>query len=292
MPSIPTLGDAVPDQGTPPDGLALQQIIVHTYTESFYRKPTERELEAIAPPPGIANRYHDFLKNPNTGIFRLATDSGCSENSKVVSATDNCLKYTMPGAGNSFSFRTESYRLRELADLNFSNNVFDISGLMMNGILVNLGDLPIENITLKTKGIEYITAFQPATDLESAGALNDRIVEGVTSDGFLYRRFLPAVEKTTYILRAVAYRGKFLRSVRGVPYNEFDFDRRRDIVVAFRVEYRDSDGSLIIVWKQLSTADSPKLKMPVGTGTSRLPVRSISNRRVEDENTRLHLDLL
>lgn len=255
----PPSGSA-PAQGTPSDGLALQQIIVHTYTESLYRKPSEKELEAIAPPAGIANRYRDFLKNSKAGIFRLVTDSGCSENSKIVRATDDCLKYTMPGAGNSFSFRTASYRLRELADLNLSNNVLEISGLMMNGMLVNLGDLPIEDVTLKTKGLEYLTTFQPATDLRSANTLNDQLVTGVRRDGFLYKRFLPVLENSTYALRSVAYRGKFFRSIHGVAYNEFDFDKRRDIVVAFRIEYKDSDGSLIIVWKQLRTTYSPKLE--------------------------------
>ncbi|MEP6850916.1 MAG: hypothetical protein ABI999_18810 [Acidobacteriota bacterium] len=261
-PTIPTLGNAVPDRdGTAPDGLALQQLIVHTYAEPLYRKATERELLDIAPPQGIANHYAEFLRRPATGIFRLAPDSGCSENSKVINANDECLKYTMPGAGNSYSFRVGTYRLKDLSDLNYSNNILGVSGLMMNGIMVDLGDVPVEDINLQTPGVDLIVKFQPAGDFEAARLLNDQYVTGIERGGLLYRRFLPAKQNATYVLRAVAYHGKLMRSVRGVPYNEFDFDKRRDVIVVFRVAYRDTDGSLIIVWKQLSSTDSPKLKM-------------------------------
>ncbi|MEP7076338.1 MAG: hypothetical protein ABI878_11065 [Acidobacteriota bacterium] len=262
-PTVPTLVNAVPDQGgTAPDGLALQQLIVHTYAEPLYRKATERELLDIAPAAGIANHYAEFLRKPGTGIFRLTTDSGCSENSKIINANDECLKYTMPGAGNSYSFRVRTYRLKDLSDINYSNNILGVSGLMMNGIMVDLGDVPVEEVNLQTSGVDFIVKFQPAGDFVTARVLNDQYVAGIERGGLLYRRFLPAKENSTFVLRAVAYHGKLMRSVRGVPYNEFDFDKRRDVIVAFRVVYRDTDGSLIIVWKQLSATDSPKLKMP------------------------------
>jgi hypothetical protein len=260
--AVPTVGNPGLDEAVPPEGLALQQLIVHTYAEPLYRRPTEQELFDIAPPSGLANRYRDFLKRPNTGIFRLTADSGCSENSKVINVSDACLKYTMPGAGNSYSFRVGTYRIRDLADLNFSNNALGVSGMMMNGILVNLGNVPVEGVTLRTKGVEYIAKFQPATNFETASTVNEKLVAGIEADGFFYRRYLTAVDNSTYVLRAVAYHGKLFRSVRGVQYNEFDFDKRRDVIIAFRVVYRDTDGSVIIVWSQLSNVDSPKLKSP------------------------------
>lgn len=269
-PSIPTLDtSSVLAEGTAPDGLALQQLIVHTYAEPLYRKPTERELQDIAPPPGISNRYREFLKKSNTGIFRLEPDRGCSENSKVVRATDNCLKYTMPGSGTSYSFRARTYRIRDLADLSYVNNVLGITGVMISGILTDLGDVPVENITLQTKGVEYLAKFKPVTDLEEASTVNEQYIAGVRNDGFIYRRFLPVVENSTYVLRSVAYHSKLFRSVHGVPYNEFDFDKRRDVIVAFRIAYRDTDGSLIIVWSLLRNVDSPKLKIPPQNGVKR-----------------------
>lgn len=260
---IPSGGNIIPISDSGPDGLALQQLIVQTYAQPLYRKPTENELFAIAPRPGTGNKYRDFLRRPNTGMFRLVVDTGCAENSKVITATDDCVKYTMPGAGNSFSFRTRNYRIKGLADLTYSDNSLRITGMMMHGILVNLGDVPIEEVFLQTRGVQYPAAFQPVTDFETARAKDEQIVGGVERDGFLYKRSLPANENATYVLRAVAYRGKLFRTVRGVSYNEMDFDKRRDVIIAFRVVYRDTDGSLTIVWQELSNVDSPKLKPPV-----------------------------
>ena len=271
MSSLQATATNAPEAGPMPDGLALQQLIVQTYAQSIYRKPTEKELMAIAPQSGIGNRYHDFLAKENTGIFRLVADHNCSENTKVISVSDDCLKYTMPGSGNSYSFRVGTYRVRDLADLTYADNRLLISGMMMQGILVGLGDVPVEDVSLQSKGLKYLTDFQPVTDFENARAVDGKIVTGVEQDGFYYRRSLPAKENETYALRAIAYRGKLFRSVRGIPYNEFDFDKRRDVIVAFRIVFRDADDSLTIVWKQLSSADAPKLRPPVVNSARTLP---------------------
>lgn len=65
----------------------------------------------------------------------------------------------------------------------------------------------------------------------------------------------------TYALRAVAYRGKVIRSMAGIRYNELEYDRRRDVIVAFRVVDMDSEG-VTIVWRKLADIESPKIKMP------------------------------
>ena len=275
--ATPTTNDVSPS-GTIPDGLALQQVIVHNYAQEIYRKPTEKELMAVVPNGSVVNRYSDFLKEQNTGIFTLVPDHKCEENTKVISATDDCLKYTMPGGGSSYSFRASTYRIRDLADLNYLDNMLRITGLMVQGMMVNLGDVPIETVSLESNGLTYLISFRPVTDFEQARAIDSEIVAGVTRNGFLYKRSLPAEENKTYAMRAVAYRGKLMRSVRGIPYNEFDFDKRRDIVVAFRVGYRDQAGSLTIVWKMLSLSDAPKLKPPV-TGEGKSPRSETATRK-------------
>ena len=40
-----------------------------------------------------------------------------------------------------------------------------------------------------------------------------------------------------------------------------DFDRRRNVIVAFRVVERDDNGDTTIVWKRLRDVASPKLKV-------------------------------
>lgn len=240
--------------------IVARQVILQAGVEPLYRKPTKKELRAIAPDAGLVKQYDAFLRQENTGLFKFVADSGCAENPKIVAATENCLKFTMPGAGNSYSFRTNNYRLRRLADLTFSGKYLYISGLLTHGILVDVGDVPLENITLQTAGTKFLNEFQPTADLEQAIDLDKQLIKGIEKDGFFYSRAVLAVENRTYLLRSIAYDGKIPRAVFGVAYNELDFDKRKDVTVAFRIVGRDQDGAVTILWKELSRKDAPRLK--------------------------------
>jgi hypothetical protein len=247
-------------QFPPPPLAEWRQMILDEEARPLYRKPTKKELKAIAPRADLFKQYAEFLRRPNTGLTRLAEDKGCADNTRVVVATDDCLKYTMPGAGSAFSFRTQSYRLPRLADLLYTNKSFQASGVLLHGIFVNLGDVPLEDVNLQTKGLKFLLDFQPEPDYEKGKALDERLTEGIAHDGFLYRRGLYTVENATFALRSIAYSGKYFRSVKNVTYNEFDYDRRRDITVVFRLVAKDADGSVTILWRELEQKESPEIK--------------------------------
>lgn len=228
--------------------------------EPLYRKPTSKELEAVRPSSALLERYAAFLRQPDTGLTKLIDDKGCAENTKIVVATDACLKYTMPGAGSSFSFRTENYRIARLADITFTDKSFQAGGVLLHGIFVKLGDVPLEEVSLQTKGLKYLVDFEPEPDYQKGKALDAKLTKGVTHDGFLYRRGLYIGENTTFALRSVAYGGKYFRAVGTVTYNEFDYDRRRDVIVVFRIVEKDEAGNVTILWKKLQEKDSPDVK--------------------------------
>lgn len=228
--------------------------------ELIYRKPAKKELKLVEPRRELFDNYAGFLRQSNTGLTKLIADKGCSENMKVVVATDDCLKYTMPGAGSSFSFRTKTYRIPRLADLTFTDKSFQATGNLLHGILVNVGNVPLENVNLQTKGLKYLTDFQPEPDFEKGKVIGAKLVEGIENDGFLYRRGLFIVENTTFVLRSIAYGGKSFRSIAGITYNEFDFDKRRDTIIAFRIVEKDAEGNVTILWKQLQEKVSPDIK--------------------------------
>jgi hypothetical protein len=239
---------------------SLRLTVLHRYADPLYRKPTKDELQLVAPDPRLYERYREVLMRPNAGLFKLVPDAGCAENSKVVTASEVCMKFGFPGAGNSYSFRTKSYRIRNLADLTFSDSHLIITGALTHGVLVDLGDVPLESISLQSAGLKYLIEFQPTTGFKAANTVNESLGNGVKLDGFLYTRSLSAVEDNTYALRSIAYRGRVMTAVKGVPYNELDFDRRRDIVVVFRIVQKDADGSISILWSQLSDQEAPKIK--------------------------------
>lgn len=242
-----------------PEGLALSFAIVQQYAVPLYRKPTGQELLAISPSPDVLRKFREFLKRPKSGIFRLVVDAGCSENTKVITATDDCLKYTMPGEGSSFSFRTGNYRIQRLADLTLNAKSFHVTDEMMHGIMANLGDVPLESVGLQSPGVQFIAAFQPAVDIENAQEIDKLLVKGVQQDGYSYGRAAAASKDTTYVLRVIAYKGSVMRSVNAASYDELDFDKRNDTIVAFRTVDIGSDGSFTIIWTELSKADAPKI---------------------------------
>lgn len=228
--------------------------------EPLYRKPTLKELKAVAPRRELFVKYADFLRQPETGLTKLIDDKGCAVNTKVVVATESCLQYTMPGAGSSFSFRTRNYRIPRLADLTFTDQSFRASGVLLHGIFVNLGDVPLERVDLQTAGMKYLVEFQPEPDYNRGGVLDLQLTSGVRSDGFLYRRGLYTVDGVTFALRSIAYGGKYFRAAGRVTYNEFDYDRRRDVIVAFRIVDKDESGNVTILWKELQDRAAPAIK--------------------------------
>jgi hypothetical protein len=228
--------------------------------EQLYRKPTRKESKAIEPRRDLFDQYAGFLRQPDTGLTKLIDDKGCAENTKIVVATDACLQYTMPGAGSSFSFRAETYRIPRLADLTFTDKSFQASGVLLHGIFVNIGNVPLEEVSLQTRGLQYLVDFQPEPDYEKGKEIDLQLMQGIRNDGFLYRRGLFSVENTTFALRSIAYDGKYLRAVKNLTYDEFNFDKRKDVIVVFRIVEKDESGNVTILWKVLQEKDSPKVK--------------------------------
>lgn len=244
------------------DRLSSRITYLQRFVTPIYRKPSARELEAVAPSPQIRAKYNEFLRLPATGIFRLLPDAGCAPNEKVISARDDCLKYSMPGAGNSYSFRIENYRIKHLADVTYENGELLVTGIFMHGILAKLGDVPIESVGLESAGMKFVTEFKPSTNFADVELFDATFRKGIDVRGYRYGMAAPAEAEMTYAYRGVAYRGKVVRSSHGIRYNELDFDEREDVIVAFRVVERADDDSITIVWRRLSESESPKLKIP------------------------------
>jgi len=228
--------------------------------QPIYREPTKEELKIIAPDAEIEKMFSDFLRQKNTGLIKLIPEKNCGETANLVNAAPECAKYTMPGGGASFSFRTENYRIRHLGDLNYTGKNFRAFGTLAHGMFVSLGDISLDKIDLKSAGIDFLAKFQPAADFKEAGEIAVKLDKGIVNESFTYKNLLPAAENTTYALRSIAYQGTVMRTIQTLSYNELDVDKRKDVIVVFRVVKRDADGSVTILWKELSNKNAPRLK--------------------------------
>jgi hypothetical protein len=166
----------------------------------------------------------------------------------------------MPGAGIAYSFRTESYRLPRLADLVLYHGMFGADSVLQQFALVELPNIGLVDVSLETPGMKYLVELQHARSGDEYTKLAAEIARGVSVNGFTYRNGLPVRRGATYALRSIAYRGKYVRTIDGVQYDELDFDRRRDIVVAFQVVDLADNGNVTIIWKRIRDLEAPKLE--------------------------------
>ena len=108
------------------------------------------------------------------------------------------------------------------------------------GILANLGDVALDTLSLNDPLVSFLATYKPTRREREARVEQERLRYGFSVDGIYYRRTLPGLVDSTYLVRSVVY-------------------RTSDMLVAFRVVREDTDGSLIIAWKRLKRYGTPNL---------------------------------
>jgi len=234
---------------------------IFKHLDTMYRKPSAKELQILAVEKELLQENRHFLNAKNTGIFRLVPDLGCNENKNVVTASEICLKYSMPGNGSGFSFRKGYHRIWRMSDLIYKENLFVTGSRYTLGIIGNLGDIELSKISLSAEVVKSLDDFSVANEYKAIENQYGKLSNGMILNNVFFSNRTRIAENSTYLLRSVAYRTKsFVVAGVGGTYNEFEFDKRIDTLIAFKVLKIDGDGSVIILWKKLREKESPKLK--------------------------------
>lgn len=226
----------------------------------FRKKPTREQKKQLSPVNEDLIKYARFLQQPNTGIFRLLPDLNCDENPLVIKVDEKCLR-AIPES-SFYSFREKEYTSEFLSDIRLENNHLITNGILAQGILVALGDVPLENITLKSEGLAFLNAYSPPISAAEAQKQFFEIAKGVSSGKYIYRKAFPVKEDTTFALRVIAYRGNIFRTFRGYRYDLLEGDKRVDLTLAFRVVRKAADGGVTLLWKELERRKSPRIEFP------------------------------
>lgn len=221
---------------------------VHATERAAPIDPKEKKL--VEPDVADLVAFRDVLSKPGYRIVKLL-DSKCETGTdrRVVNIADGCLR-TIPGDGADFSFRRRDYSIAETADLKIKNGKFVAGSVFIQGLMVSLGTLEIEKIDLHSEGAKYLASFEPATDCDGAKAQTAEINGGIINGRSLISAMTEIKPNQTYVLRSIAYR-----------VNLQVEDKRRDIIVAFKVVRQDEEGNVTLIWKELQNKESPKLKI-------------------------------
>jgi hypothetical protein len=215
-------------------------------------EPNAAEKLLLTPSPELQEQFAEFLQLPDTGLIRMYPPG----RRRVISVTDLATG-RRPGFGryaSLYSFTKEKHgnglngyvdpRLG-WAELLLINGRF-ITGFNGEalGVLVALGDVPLETVTSDSEGVTGLANITPPADYFEAVSLSRRNRAGFALDKFRYGSSLPVSENMTYVLRSTS-------------------NKRADILVGFRVVRVEENGSLAMIWRKLKAYPKPKWKRRV-----------------------------
>lgn len=224
----------------------------------------EQARKKMAPTADEKRLYADFLKQTGTGIVRIAGTVKCKHIVDITLPDQECYNQYIPGGALAFSFRRSAYTHPAYADLRRVNDHFVLPGTYVLGLITLVGDVPIESVTQDNLFVSGLTSFVPATEINEVASQDYDLSKGVKIGDLTYRKSVAIREHTTYLMRSVAYRAKFLNlpkanSKRG----SLDTDERVDVTVAFRIVLKSADDTYLVLWKELARRESPLLTVDV-----------------------------
>jgi len=202
------------------------------------REPRVLTRGPLAVSPADRATFSAFLKDKNTGLLRLRPREIYDR------ATFHTKDVTgIRGGGAYYSFADLTHAYGHGSDLELEQGQLSVGFAGANyGILTNLGDVPLEEITVKDPRTFLLADYVAAKTEPEARDEYLRFRQGLHFNGILYQSRLPLQVNATYLLRSVIFQGS-------------------DILVAFRVVRRDPDGSAIVLWKLLKQYSTSELKL-------------------------------
>lgn len=209
--------------------------------------------------------FADFLKQPSTGLVRLAAPSDCRFVLDVANVKADCLNQYLPGAAMAFSFRKRDYAHHAYSDLQrLGDNTVVFPGTYVLGMISPLGDVPIETITTENPLVRDLAEFRPAASLDKVRDQSVEIANGKRFRDLTYRKSAALSEHSTYLLRSVAYRARFSNLPKtDRKTGSLDDDDRSDVIVVFRIVNKGADGTYLVLWRELKRIQSPMLDVDV-----------------------------
>ncbi len=203
--------------------------------ESLRAQIKSKEAALLAPSKEDRRAHALFLAQPDTGLIRLLPRE----------KWDGKLSTRGGGAFYSFARLTHEYGFG--SDIMLEQDMLSAGFAGANfAFMANLGDAPVETVSGETEGVQYMASFQTPSPETDARKAQRQFSGGFQSGQWTYKDRLPVSVGSTYVLRSVNYGDS-------------------DVLVAFRVLRKDSDGSVVLLWKMLEKFPKPTLERNVAS---------------------------
>ncbi len=199
--------------------------------ESLREQITAKEAVLLSTSKEDREAHSDFLSQPGTGLVRLLPREKWDG------------KLSLRGGGAYYSFTRLKHEYGYGSDVQLEQNWFSVGFAGASfGFMVDLGDVPLENVSAETEAVQFMASYKPpsAEPDARAGYRQFAFGEGHAAGSWAYKSRLPAVAGKTYALRSIDY-------------------GHSDVLVAFRALRKDPDGSFVLLWKLLAKYPEPVL---------------------------------
>jgi hypothetical protein len=223
----------------------------------------DQQKKLMAGSPEDQARYADFLKQSDTGLFRLFPKIDY-KTSLTVDAQAPERSLPVLGGGAYYSFGNKSHIFGSWSDICLQDNaLFTQVAMKSMGLFTIIGDVPLDSVTLQTPGIEFLTKMTIPIQWPELIAQAKHYDQGFQEGEFTYRSGVRVFPSQTYILRSVIYK----RSDSLAPNPEtgdslmhIDKYQGADLLIAFSVVRQEEDGTVTILWKCLKRSPGPQLE--------------------------------
>ena len=195
------------------------------------------EDQFLAPAEEDQATYKEFLAQPDTGLIRLLPRE--LYESEVYKKNRKTL--TIRGGGAYFSFARLTHEYGYGSDLELQSGYLSVGFAGADyGMMIDLGDVPLDEMSTDYPRVLSLLNYAAARDEPQARVEQRQVQLGRILDGATYKSRLPVNAGSTLLLRSINYGDS-------------------DVLVAFRVVRKDTDGSVIIAWKLLRKFPKPEL---------------------------------
>jgi hypothetical protein len=175
-----------------------------------------------------------LLSQPDTGIIRLLpreTYDGAKKRGLAIN-----------GGGAFYSFALAKHEYGQGSDIMLEQGDFSCGFAGADyGMLLNLGDVPLDQVVADHVSVRALFEYMPTSAEPDARKAQRALWQGMDLSGVVFKNRMPAKVSNTYLLRSVNFGGY-------------------DIAVAFRVTRKDTDGSMILLFKVLKRFPKPDLE--------------------------------
>jgi hypothetical protein len=214
-------------------------LVVLVLSATTFAQTRQQALDNLSKLKDEANRLEKLILSPD----KEDIESAEKENVNVFRVLPR-EKYRnslfIREGGAYYSFTNLSHIYDRPSQIGFEQNYLSAGFAGANyGFMTDLGEISLADVGEKTKGFNFLIEYQPPAHILDARIEQEKS-RGFDFEGTNFKNRLPAIVGHNYLLRAVTY-------------------DEADVMVAFKVQRKDADGSLIIFWKLIKQFDKPIL---------------------------------